>query len=285
MTGTTAWKFTGADGNLLAGDQWGEPPARAVMFHGGGQTRHAWGQAARLFTEAGLPALNVDLRGHGDSEWERHGGYAFTDHARDVTKIVKAIGQPVVLVGASLGGVISLVASRHVPGLVRAIVLVDVTPTMRYAGIDRILTFMRARPEGFADLDEARAAVMAYQPRRSRQASEAGLKRNLRKRDDGRWVWHWDPRTLTFATRDWLERQRREMERAAAVLTVPAILARGADSDVVSEDDAESFLALNPRACRLDVPGARHMVVGDENDLFCSAMLTELARLRLLPAA
>jgi len=285
MTSITAWKFTGADGNLLAGDMWGEPPAQAILFHGGGQTRHAWGQTARRFSAAGLPALTVDLRGHGDSEWERNGLYAFTDSARDVSKIVAAQGTPVVLVGASLGGVVSLIASRLVPDLVRAVILVDVTPTMQYAGIDRILSFMRATPEGFADLDEARAAIGAYQPHRTRQASEEGLRRNLRRRDDGRWVWHWDPRTLTFASRDWLEKQRRDMEAAATVLTVPSVLVRGADSDVVSEDDATAFLALNPLARRLDVPGARHMVAGDENDLFCSAILTELARLGLLPRA
>jgi pimeloyl-ACP methyl ester carboxylesterase len=283
MTAVTAWKFTGDDGNLLAGDRWGELPAQAILFHGGGQTRHAWGQTARRFAEAGLPALNVDLRGHGDSEWERSGFYAFTDSARDVTKIIAGQGTPVVLVGASLGGVVSLVASRHAPELIKAIILVDVTPTMQYTGIDRILNFMRARPDGFADLDDARAAITAYQPHRTRQASEEGMRRNLRRRDDGRWVWHWDPRTLTFATRDWLEKQRREMEAAVAALTVPVVLVRGAESDVVSEQDAGAFLALNPRARRLDVPGARHMVAGDENDLFCSAMLAELSRLGLLP--
>src|SRR5215469_7654566 len=203
MTAVVAWKFTGADGNLLAGDLWGESPAQAILFHGGGQTRHAWGQTARRFAETGLPALNVDLRGHGDSEWEPYGCYAFTDITRDVRKIVLAQGAPVVLVGASLGGVVSLVASRDVPELVRAVILVDVTPRMQAAGIGRILSFMRARPDGFADLDEALDAIMAYQPHRTRQASEEGMRRNLRHRDDGRWVWHWDPRTLTFATRDW----------------------------------------------------------------------------------
>jgi pimeloyl-ACP methyl ester carboxylesterase len=284
MTEASAWKFAGADGNLLAGDLWGRPPAQAILLHGGGQTRHAWGQTARRFSEAGLSALNVDLRGHGDSEWGRNGLYAFTDITRDVRKIVLAQGAPVVLAGASLGGVVSLVAAQYVPELVRAVILVDVTPHMQPAGIGRILNFMRARPDGFADLDEARQAIMAYQPHRTRQASEEGLRRNLRRRDDGRWVWHWDPRSLTFATRDWLVKQRHDMERAAAALTVPVVLVRGVESDVVSEDDATAFLALNPRARRLDVPGARHMVAGDENDLFCSTMLAELGRLGLLPA-
>jgi pimeloyl-ACP methyl ester carboxylesterase len=142
---------------------------------------------------------------------------------------------------------------------------------------------MRASPNGFVDLAQARAAIQAYQPHRSRQATEAGLRRNLRRRPDGRWAWHWDPVTLNFASPAWLAKQRRDMTQAAAALRVPVILIRGADSDVVGDADARALLRLTPLGRRVDVPNARHMVAGDENDVFAAAMLTALSDAGLVP--
>jgi pimeloyl-ACP methyl ester carboxylesterase len=268
--------LAGADGDVLVGDGYGRAPYAAILTHGGGQTRHAWGRSAARLAEFGLPALSLDLRGHGESDWDRSGRYAFTDHVRDLCQVVTGQGTPVVLIGASLGGVASLVAAPRLAGLVRAVVLVDVTAKLRAEGVARILTFMRASPDGFTDLDEARSAIMAYQPHRTRQAAEGSMRRNLRRRQDGRWVWHWDPATLNFATTPWLAKQRRDMEGAAAALAVPVILIRGADSDVVSEADADAMLATTKYGVRVEVPGARHMVAGDNNDIFSSAMLDAL---------
>jgi pimeloyl-ACP methyl ester carboxylesterase len=278
-----AVRFQAADGNVIVGDLHGAPPAAVILSHGGGQTRGAWGHTAARFAAAGVSALSIDLRGHGESAWDPAARYAFTDHARDVEAVATRHGTPVVLVGASLGGVASLIAARRMASRVRAVVLVDVTPNLQMDGVGRILAFMRAKPQGFADLDEAREAIAAYQPHRRRQASEAGMKRNLRLTKDGRWVWRWDPATLTYATTDWLAKQRRDMAAAAAALDVPIVLVRGAESDVVSESDARAFLRLNKQAIRVDVPGARHMVAGDENDLFSSTILGALAELDVLP--
>jgi hypothetical protein len=41
------------------------------------------------------------------------------------------------------------------------------------------------------------------------------------------------------------------------------LLVRGADSDVVGEDEADALLRVAPRAEALDVAGAGHMVAGD----------------------
>ncbi len=50
------------------------------------------------------------------------------------------------------------------------------------------------------------------------------------------------------------------------------LLVRGADSDVVGEDEADALLRVAPRAEALDVAGAGHMVAGDRNDIFASAV-------------
>ena len=57
---------------------------------------------------------------------------------------------------------------------------------------------------------------------------------------------------------------------------MPTLLVRGRESDLLSEDGARAFLALVPHATFVDVSGAGHMVAGDRNDAFASAVLSFL---------
>ncbi len=136
----------------------------------------------------------------------------------------------------------------------------------------RVLEFMRARPDGFASLDEAADAIAAYNPHRARPKDLAGLEKNLRLGADGRYRWHWDPalmRTWSPERHDADEAQRMTEERIAAArrLRMPVLLVRGRASDVVSEEVAREFLALVPHARYADL-AAGHMVAGDRNDAF-----------------
>jgi pimeloyl-ACP methyl ester carboxylesterase len=66
------------------------------------------------------------------------------------------------------------------------------------------------------------------------------------------------------------------MERCARALRVPTLLVRGRMSDIVSEEGARAFMNLVPQARYADVSGAGHMVAGDRNDAFSSAVLAFL---------
>jgi pimeloyl-ACP methyl ester carboxylesterase len=70
----------------------------------------------------------------------------------------------------------------------------------------------------------------------------------------------------------------------ARMLRVPTLLVRGADSDVVGREGVAAFLEAVPHAEFLDVEDAGHMVAGDQNDAFSSAVaqfLHQLARDRI----
>ena len=182
------------------------------------------------------------------------------------------IGRPVALVGASLGGLASLLAVAEPPGVAAtAMVLVDVTPRMRQDGRERIGEFMRSRPDGFASVEEAADAVSQYLPERPRPKDVSGLARNLRAGADGRLRWHWDPKFLDSRLESDTGDPAR-FEHAAARVTVPMLLVRGGISDVVGEDEADALLRVAPRAQAVDVAGAGHMVAGDRNDVFSSAV-------------
>lgn len=247
-----------------------------ILMHGGGQTRHSWSGAAQALAQRGYRVVNVDLRGHGDSEWSKTGAYTLDDRVADVEAIVAQLEQPFALVGASLGGATSIhaVASAITPA---AVVLVDIVPHPEPEGINRIVGFMRAHPNGFATLGEAVDAVAAYNPARPRPRDPKGLMRNLRQRDDGRFYWHWDPRVVSHRPEEFHE----TVQRSAVSLAeagVPVLLVRGLKSDVVSDAGVAAFRELVPHLEVADVGGAGHMVAGDRNDAFNDAAIAFLER-------
>ena len=266
--------FRTADGLTLAADAWGDPAGRPVLLaHGGGQTRHAWGGTAQVLAGRGCYAVSLDLRGHGDSDWSPDGDYLLDRFADDVRKVAAELGRPI-LVGASLGGLSAMLAGGEEPRAdLAGIVLVDIAPHIEERGSDRVLSFMRDKLEaGFATLDEAADAVAAYLPERPRPTDLTGLEKNLRRREDGRWRWHWDPRFVSGDRK--IDSARRPERLAAAVRNAacPMLLVRGRMSDVISEDSVRKFLELKPDARFVDIARAGHMVAGDANDVFTEAV-------------
>ena len=281
--------FEGAAANRLAGNEIGHGARTALLLHGGGQTRHAWAKTAHSLADRRWRVVAIDQRGHGDSEWIAEGAYAFPDYAADAAAVARQIaaehGARPVAVGASLGGIASLLAlgraEEEAEPPFAGLVLVDVVPKMDPAGVESVQLFMRARVrEGFASVEEAAEAVAAYLPHRPRPRSLDGLKKNLRLHPDGRWRWHWDPRFLDGPRPVGTDRERVRdaLERAARTLAVPTLLVRGGSSELVSEAAAQTFLAATPSAEYADVADARHMVAGDRNDAFTAAILAFLER-------
>ncbi len=288
--------FTGSEGNRLVADVYGDDGPIALLLHGGGQTRHAWRETAERLARAGWVAYALDQRGHGDSEWAASGHYDFEDFAQDAAIVAEALsrraGQRPVAIGASLGGVAALLAESGVEtrggSYFSALVLVDVTPRLDASGVSRIQAFMRAHvTEGFDSIAHAADEVSRYLPHRPRPRSYDGLKKNLRLYPDGRWRWHWDPRFMDGhrAVPNDPARTEASLVHAARSLRIPALLVRGASSELVQEVHVKEFLELVPHAQSIDVAGARHMVAGDRNDAFSHVILDFIDELDLLSHA
>ena len=285
---TEVVELAGEGGIRLVADADGDPQGPPVLLaHGGGQTRHSWGTTVRVLAERGWRAYSIDLRGHGESAWDPDGDYTMDAFAGDIRAVARSFAQPPALVGASLGGLSCLVAIAEAPAadgpaVARALVLVDVAPRIEAAGRDRIGSFMiEHMEEGFGSLDEVADAIQRYNPHRPRPRDLAGLKKNVRLREDGRWVWHWDPRFITgrLGSRDETRSSLIDATRlqdAARALTIPTLLVRGRQSDLLSEAGAQEFLELVPHARFVDVANAGHMVAGDRNDLFNNAVVSFL---------
>ncbi|MBU6199908.1 MAG: alpha/beta hydrolase [Xanthomonadaceae bacterium] len=272
------------DGVPLAVDARGDARDPALVFaHGFGQTRHAWNATTAALAEAGWRCLTMDARGHGDSGWRGDGHYDFSQFVDDLVRLARVPEQKPILVGASMGGLLGLVAQAE-HAVFRALVLVDITPRWEAAGVERVLTFMRAHPQGFANVEEASAAIANYLPQRAqRYRRDPGrperLRRLLVSDANGRLRWHWDPRLLdTIATGS--ERQQSRLLDAARRIHVPTLLVSGERSDVVSDDTIAEFLRCVPHAQHVCVSRATHMIAGDDNAAFTAAVARFVAPLR-----
>ncbi len=272
--------FAGADGITLRADARGDPGAPAVLFlHGGGQTRHAWGGTAEALARDGRCAISLDLRGHGESDWATGDApYRLERFAADLRAVVAQLEAPPALVGASLGGLASLLAIGEAEAeLASAAVLVDIAPRIEPKGAQRITSFMVGRPDGYESLEEVADAIADYTRHRSRPRDLESLKKNLRVGANGRYHWHWDPRFMgADGPAEIVDRRR--LFASARRLAIPTLLVRGRESDILSDEGVREFLEHLPNAQYIDVGGAGHMVAGDRNDAFTEAVRAFLAR-------
>ena len=272
-----------SDGITLTGERWdaGGNGAAVVLLHGGGQTRHSWKRTAQRLAQGGRTAIALDARGHGDSAWHPTQDYSADGFIADLVRFVRTLERPPVLVGASLGGITALAATGENPGLASALVLVDIVVTLEPRGVARIRDFMTGRPEGFASLEDVADAIAAYNPHRPRPTNLDGLRKNVRLHDDGRWYWHWDPAFMIDGDEPQRDIYRERLRAAAAAITVPTLIVRGLQSDVVSDAGLADIRTLIPHAQVADVNGAGHMVAGDDNDIFASTLERFLSEIGL----
>jgi pimeloyl-ACP methyl ester carboxylesterase len=235
-----------------------------VCLHGGGQT-------AYMFEELGAAlagkyhVLAPDLPNHGDSDAlddVDRGALAST-----VPPLFEEFGiDRAVIVGASLGGMTGMTLAAARPELVSGLVLIDIGHRIEEAGVRRIVEFMTAH-ESFASLEDAATEISRYLPHRKEVRAES-LSRNLRQRDDGRWIWkHGLGRRMAevdLDSSDWDWRSQFEgLGEVAGNIACPVLVLRGTESDVLSDEGAEEVAALIPNARLARVEKAGHLAAGD----------------------
>jgi len=244
--------------------EWGPSDGAPVLcLHGGGQTAYMFEELGAALRER-HHVLAPDLPDHGDSDpsrdFGRHGIAATLPPLCDHFGLRK-----MAIVGASLGGMVAITYAAAHPDRVAAIALIDVGHRLEEEGVQKIIEFMRAH-DSFASLEEAAHEVAKYLPHR-KQVRPERLRRNLRQRPDGRWVWkHGYNRRLRAEPEERPQNWRHVIEGLdgdAASLRCPVLVLRGAASDVLSSQGAEEVAALIPNARLATVANAGHLAAGD----------------------
>lgn len=185
--------LTLADGRTLSALRYAPadaPDASPVVtfLHGAGLNAHTWDTTILAL---GLPALAVDLPGHGDSSWRDDLAYVARVLAPDVAAGIDAwTDAPQLLVGQSLGGLTAAAVAASRPDLVRELIVIDITPGVDpNAGPTQIRDFF-AGPVDWASRDELVDRALAFGlGGGTRRKAERGVFFNSRVRPDGRVEW------------------------------------------------------------------------------------------------
>jgi pimeloyl-ACP methyl ester carboxylesterase len=253
---------------------WGTPGRRPLLFlHGGGLTAHTWDLVC-LALRSEYRCLALDLRGHGDSEWSPEMDYGIEAHRGDVEALIDHLAlEGLVLVGMSLGGLTAIAyAGRHAARL-SALVIVDVGPEARQEGARRIAEFIAA-PAEFDSIDEVIERALSFNPRRDAKLLRRSLQHNLRRLPSGKLTWKHDRRhRAKFDAEEWARRRQGLWDEIPRI-TCPALVVRGARSDVFHDEDARKLAAALPRGSWTRVEDAGHTVQGDNP----RALVAELRR-------
>lgn len=259
--------FTVIEGRQIHYLEWGPARAPAVLcLHGGGQTAYMYEELGAALRDD-YHVFAPDLPDHGDSDPpEEFGRFGI---AATLPALYAHFGlERAAIVGASLGGIVAITLAAAHADLVGSIVLIDVGHRLEEKGVRKIIEFMSAH-ESFASLEEAAGEIGAYLPYRKSFRPES-LRRNLRQRDDGRWVWkHGFGRRLRAAksepTANWSTLVE-GLDHEAAGLACPVLVLRGGSSDVLSSEGAEEITSLIPNARLAVVSNAGHLAAGDNPD-------------------
>ncbi len=262
---------------MVADEFVGDRALGIVFLHGGGQSRYSWRRAAQALQSHGFSCLTFDMRGHGDSDWISAGDYRIDSFAADLERVLQQWARPVILIGASLGGLASLVVAGQGHSLVRAVVLVDTVPLVNEALVNHYLDWLsHAADAGFESPQVAFEHIRAQFPESA--PTLASIERNLRRTPEGRWRWHWDHRIVVGPTSSSALGHEEYLERCAQGVQLPLLLVIAGASDFVTPKALEHLRRCAPQLETAVLPGARHMIVGDDNLPFVELALPFLER-------
>src|SRR5271157_41190 len=242
---------------------WGTKGLRPILFlHGGALTAHTWDLCC-LALRDDFHCIALDQRGHGDSDWAPDADYSIGAQREDIRGFADRQGlDRFVLVGQSMGAINGLAFAVAYPERLSALVMIDAGPEVRRRGSSRIREFVNgsSRPE---TLEEIIERALAFNPRRDPKILRRSLMHNLRRQPDGNWSWKYDRSRFQRLDQDTHLAERRRLADNLANVTCPALVVRGAESDVFHQDDAERLAKNFPDGRQITIAQAGHTVQGD----------------------
>ncbi|TQK29852.1 alpha/beta hydrolase [Arthrobacter sp. SLBN-53] len=249
--------------------KWGHESPQVVFLHGGGQNAHTWDT---VILGLGLSALAIDLPGHGRSAWRTDGDYGPKINADIIAPVLREHAPDArLVVGMSLGGLTALRIAATEPGLVKELVLVDVTPSApeRHEQMSKAQLGAVALVQGertFPSFQAMLDVTIAAAPHRDRTSLRRGVFHNAKRLQDGTWTWRYD--TMRRPAGDdgsGMPASFQGLWDDVESITMPTTLVRGANSHFVNDEDAEAFAANAPgfRQTHI-VADAGHSVQGDQ---------------------
>jgi pimeloyl-ACP methyl ester carboxylesterase len=190
-------RVVGVDGASVAYRMWGVPTGRGVVLvHGGAAHSRWWDHIGPLLADD-RHVLAIDLSGHGDSD--RRDSYSFDLWSREILAVAQDAGitQPPVVIGHSMGGIVTLQLAALYGSRIEGAVVLDSpvrepAPEERAARRQRVFGELRVYPSKEAILSRFRPVpnqpVLGY-------IADHVAETSVREGGGG-WTWKWDPRVF-----------------------------------------------------------------------------------------
>ncbi len=207
----------------------------------------------------------LDVRGRGESAWGPLEAYGTDTYVADLEAVREALGlQRFALIGTSMGGIISMNYASKFSERVEKVVLNDIGPEVDPAGLQRIFAYVGQAPEMFADMKavlkyyrENYGPMVEHLP--EDQIAEFA-RANVRKNDNGVYVWKMDPAVRKFGG----AQPELDQWEAARGITAPVLILRGALSDVLNAATTAKMVEVIPNAQLAEIPGVGHAPILSE---------------------
>lgn len=260
---------------------WGTPRRRAIVFlHGGGLTARTWDLVC-LNLRTDYRCLALDLRGHGDSDWSAALEYGLGAQLGDLQAFTDRLGlDDFLLVGMSLGAMIAIAHAATHSSRLAGLVAIDAAPPFSLGpGVRRIADF-KSRGQ-FDSVEELVEHARAFNPRRDPRLLRRSLLHNIRQGRDGKLTWKYDRRALGLRRIESLVGEFAALTGVEASIKCPVLIVRGAESDVLSERQADGFARSLPNGRWTTVADAGHTVQGDNPRELTSALRRFMAENKL----
>jgi pimeloyl-ACP methyl ester carboxylesterase len=258
----------------------GDGGPRVAFVHGlFGQGRN-WTTIAKALAEEGRRVTLVDLPNHGHSPWTETSDYL--DMARMVAAECELFGEPVTLVGHSMGGNVAMILALRRPELLRALVVVDVAPVeypVRGGRTDDpdeeaspFAGYIAAMRElDLSALSSREDADEALRPAVRSDMVRAFLLQSLVRSPDSEHGWRWRL-NLELLERDLEHLRGFPVPQEGATYDGPVLWVAGANSTYVLPEDRERMDTLFPATRLVRVKNAGHWVHSEQPEIFLETL-------------
>jgi len=223
-----------------------------IMLHGIGRVAHTFDHIASHFNQ-NYHVLAVDMRGHGDSDWDPKAAYLVEDYVKDIEGLAQQLRlRNLVIWGNSTGGRVAQVFAGLHPDLVAAVIAEDVGPERPREIADGFTSRLKQEDEkGWATEDELFAQLKTGSPRTADEILRAYAHFGSKKRPDGRVIWKRDPGIGNGFVPT-------ELWRFVRQIKSPIIYVLGGRSTIVPAATQEELRKTLPQVQIVTMPGLGH---------------------------
>jgi pimeloyl-ACP methyl ester carboxylesterase len=246
-------RFVSVNGLRIHYLDWGnetKPPL--IMLHGIGRVAHTFDHIAPHFV-SNYHVMAVDMRGHGDSDWDPKGAYLVEDYTKDIEALAEQLHlRNIVIWGNSTGGRVAQVFAGLHPELVAKVISEDVGPERPTQVAESVTRQLKQEDEkGWSSEDELLAQLKTSNSRTPEEILRAYAHYGSKHRADGRVIWKRDPAIGNGFVPT-------ELWRFVRQIKSPIIYVVGGRSTIVPAATQEELKKALPQAEIATIPGVGH---------------------------